>query len=317
MQNITVPVVFCFFNRKDRIMKVFERIRRARPKYIYLLSDGPRTEVTGECEMVAGIRKEIESLIDWTDNVEIDYANENMGCGPRLATGIESALSKYGKAMILEDDCLPTDSFFPYQQYLLNRYEKDEKIACVSGTYFLKKKNTPLAYGFTHFPQIWGWGTWARAWEGYSYTMDDWSDDFLTQIEEEKSIPSFAREAWARCFEGIKRGIKENPRFTWDIQFWFNCLRKRTLSIFPYRNQVTNFGYVKDATHTTSWWFCNKPQYETDWNMEVFGGIDLEYERWLQNRFYGGRFTWAGFYYSILLWLKIRERRILSRYFSR
>lgn len=35
------PVVFLFFNRHDTTLKVFERIRMARPRQLVLVSDGP------------------------------------------------------------------------------------------------------------------------------------------------------------------------------------------------------------------------------------------------------------------------------------
>lgn len=307
--KITAPVVFCFFNREDRALRVFERIKAARPERLCLVSDGPRPSKAGEADRVAALRRKIESLIDWTDKVDFDYAPENMGCGPRLSSGIGKVLSKYDRAIILEDDCVPALSFFEYEQHLLDLYEKDPTVGCVSGTYFLKQKRTRKPYGFTHFPQIWGWGTWARAWEGYEYDLSKWSDGFLYDIAKEGSIPSFYLKSWLEVF----RSIQVNAASTWDIQFWLHCLKRRMLSAFPYKNQVRNLGAGSDATHTlTNWYVRDEIETRWDWN-EGGKNIDLQYEKWLQNNFYWGRMTFSGFIRSVQIWSEIRRKRLVEK----
>jgi len=75
----------------------------------------------------------------------------------------------------------------------------------------------PVDIGFTHFPQCWGWATWARAWEGYDMELKGWDDSFIDEIADEGIIPSFKPEAWKQTFHFMVR----NPSHTWDCQFWF------------------------------------------------------------------------------------------------
>jgi len=305
---IRTPVAFLFFNRHDTTLRVFERIRMARPSRLILVSDGPRASVPGEDARVSDLRRKIESMIDWNVQVEQDYALANMGCGPRLASGIGAVLAKHGRAIFVEDDCLPTVSFFDYAQAMLDKYEKDSRVVSVSGTYFLKKKRMPFDYGFTRFPQIWGWAAWARSWEGYDRELQGWSDGFLHDLARSGEIPSFDLGTWLRTFEHIRK----NPRGTWDIQFWLLCLKKRGLTMFPYRNQITNIGYGNDATHTTCWWFSNKPQYEFDATVRSPDGlpVDLAYEKYLQQEFYGDKLTYRNFFNCVLLSAKVRWKRL-------
>jgi len=309
--KIDTPVAFMFFNRHETTLKVFERIRMAQPRQLVLISDGPRVSVPGEEQRVSDLRRKIENMIDWNVQLEQDYASTNMGCGPRLATGIGAVLSKYGRAIFVEDDCLPTVSFFSYAQAMLEKYENDPRIVSVSGTYFLKKKRMPVDFGFTHFPQIWGWAGWARSWEGYDRELKGWDDGFLRDISRSGHIPSFDLGTWLRTF----KHIQENPRGTWDIQFWLLCLKKRGLTIFPYRNQITNIGYGSDATHTTCWWFSNKPQYAFDSELRCPEGcpIDLAYEKYLQQEFYGDKITCRNFFNCALLSAKVRMKRFKMR----
>ena len=310
MASDKAPVVFLFFNRHTTALKVFERIRLARPKRLVLVSDGPRETVVGEDVRVHDLRRKIENMIDWDVQVEKDYAPVNLGCSRRLASGIEAALSKYGKAIFVEDDCLPTVSFFDYAQYMLEKYENEPRVTSISGTYFLKKKKTSFDYGFTHFPQIWGWACWARSWEGYDRQLTNWDNAFLDDIARSGDIPCFDLKSWQDTFDGIQR----NPDGTWDIQFWLLCLKKRGLTIFPYRNQITNIGANSDATHTLRWWFSDKPIYEYGISVRPRQEteIDYEYERYLQNEFYSYRITRNNFYHLPRLYARIAVRKILK-----
>ena len=42
--TLHAPVLFIVFNRPDTTIKVFEAIRKAKPKRLYISSDGPREE---------------------------------------------------------------------------------------------------------------------------------------------------------------------------------------------------------------------------------------------------------------------------------
>ncbi len=311
MSEINTPVVFMFFNRHETAMRVLERIRIARPRRLVLVSDGPRLNVVGEAERVSSLRHKIEGMIDWDVDVEKDYASENLGCARRLSSGIEAVFSRHEKAIFIEDDCLPANSFFPYAEAMLNKYERDIDVLSITGSNFLKTKKMPWDYGFTHFPQIWGWAGWARTWEGYDLELKGWDNGFLYDIARSGAIPSFELDEWLRTFDNIRK----NPLVTWDVQFWMLCLKKRGLHVFPYKNQITNIGYGADSTHTSIWWFSNKPQYELCLPLALNESfhVDLKYEKYLQQEFYGYKLTHRNFVNSIILSFKVKIKQLRKR----
>lgn len=309
--NIESPVVFLFFNRHWTARRVFEQIRVAKPKHMILVSDGPRAEVPGEKGVVQNLRNEIENMIDWPAKVETDYAPENLGCGRRVASGIESALSRHGRAIIVEDDCLPGLSFFYYCDRLLQHYEHEDRITSISGTYFLGRSCRSTDVGFTNFPCIWGWATWARAWDGYDRELKGWDDSFIDEIDRRGDIPCFMPDEWKRMFEWIV----SHSESTWDVQFWFLSLKKRGLSLFPYSNQISNIGAGPAATHTTGTRHCNLPVNELKYkiNLPDMIYVDQQYDKYLQEEFYSNKTTWRNvghktFYKSSLFWKRLRER---------
>lgn len=309
--NIESPVLFLFFNRPWTARRVFERIRAVKPKHLILVSDGPRSQVPDERNLVLSLRNEIENMIDWPVELETDYAPENLGCGRRVASGIESALLKHGRAIIVEDDCLPSLSFFYYCDVLLKRYEHEDRITSICGTYFLGRSRRSTDVGFTHFPCIWGWATWARAWEGYDRELKGWDDSFIDEIAQSGEIPCFMPDEWKRTFEWIV----SHPEYTWDVQFWLLSLKKRGLSLFPYSNQISNIGAGPAATHTTGTRHCNLPVKELNNKLTLPDAIyvDPQYDKYLQEEFYSNKTTWRNvgyktLYKSRLYWNRFRER---------
>ena len=153
--NIDVSVLILFFNRPDFLQKVFDEVKKARPSKLLLYQDGPR----GEQDMVGieACRKVVED-IDWECEVHRNYLKENQGCDPSGFRSHQWAFSLADKVIILEDDVVPSQSFFPFCKEMLDRYENDERISMIAG--FNVDEVTPDcndSYFFTSVFSIWGW----------------------------------------------------------------------------------------------------------------------------------------------------------------
>ena len=128
---LTTPVAFLVFNRPDLTARVFERIAAARPQTLLLVADGPRNEnEVATCDQV----RNIITRVDWDCRVLTNFSDINLGCKRRVASGLDWVFSQVEEAIILEDDCLPSLSFFPFCQGLLERYRDDNRIFAIGGT---------------------------------------------------------------------------------------------------------------------------------------------------------------------------------------
>ena len=167
-----VAVLILFFNRPDHLSKVFAEVRKARPSKLFLYQDGPR----GERDM-AGIeacRRVVEN-IDWECDVQRLYQERNYGCDPSEYISQKWAFSFVDKCIVLEDDDVPSQSFFTFCKEMLDRYENDERIWMIAGFNPEEQlKDYPYDYLFTSVFSIWGWASWRRV-------IDKWGpgDPFL------------------------------------------------------------------------------------------------------------------------------------------
>ena len=245
--QLNTPVVLIVFNRPEPTRRVFAAIAAARPSKLLIVADAPRADQQGERERCEEVLK-IVSAVDWPCTVEINLAPENFGCRRRVKTGLDWAFSLVEEAIILEDDCLPDPSFFPYCSQLLERYRDCRQVGIISG--FNPMQNSfpfPYSYYFTKLVLIWGWATWRRTWQKYDEKLTSWprvkQDGLLNLMWRTRK----AREMWTGIFEGMYSGAGPNA---WSYQLVYSSWVRNWLNIVPARNLVQNIGFNQDATHT-------------------------------------------------------------------
>lgn len=239
-------MAFIIFNRPEQAARVFEAIAKARPKVLLVVGDGPRQNVPGEAEKVDKCRELLER-IDWPCEVMTNFSAINLGCRNRVSTGLDWVFSKVDEAIILEDDCLPSQDFFDFTSELLDRYRQDERVGSISGSnpgHFSSDQFE--SYHFSSFPAIWGWATWSRVWTKYNASIPNWPDKrssgFLREVLNTKNAVRF----WKESLDQVHAGKID----TWDYQLSFLHWTENYLSVVPNQNLVTNIGFGPDATHT-------------------------------------------------------------------
>lgn len=244
------PVLFLVFNRMDTMERVFQTIRAARPPRLYVASDGPRGDRSGEAEKVESIRSRVLSSIDWPCEVKTLFRDRNLGCGRAVSSAIDWFFQHEEQGIILEDDCIPDPTFYRYCDDLLQHYREDDRVMMVSGANFLFERAGMVreSYYFSKYQMIWGWATWRRAWIKYDFEMRGWSDNAPGDPVGTMNIRLDERQFWRRIFSKMAGPNRVN---TWDFQWLYAMWRSNGLCVCPGRNLVNNIGYGADATHTT------------------------------------------------------------------
>ena len=186
--------------------------------------------------------------IDWPCRVLRNYAENNLGCRSRVASGLDWVFQHAEEAIILEDDCLPDPSFFRFCQELLARYREDQRVGMISGDNFqFGRSFGDESYYFSRYFHVWGWATWRNRWAGsYDAAMTRWptarDSSWLTDLLEDEA----ERAEWARNFDSTWRGRID----TWDYQWVFANWLEERLCLLPSLNLVSNVGFDTQATHT-------------------------------------------------------------------
>ena len=244
--RLDTPVAMVVFNRPDLSARVFEAVRAARPKQLMLVADGPREGRPGEDELCAATRAAI-SNVDWDCEVLTKFEERNLGCGPAVASGISWVFEHVERAIILEDDCLPDPTFFPFCTELLERYADDRRVMQIAGSNWRAPETAfgDDSYAFASFPVVWGWATWRRAWAKYDRAMPTWPEfrdrGMVAGLPMSRRWQRHATREWDYMHAG---------NGTWDHQWQYCVLSEHGLSAYPRRNLVSNLGFRADATQT-------------------------------------------------------------------
>jgi hypothetical protein len=247
--RFSVPIVFIIFNRPEPTQIVFDVIAQIRPTHLLVIADGPRASRTEDKELCQRVRS-IADQVTWDCEVSVNFAEENLGCQKRIISGLDWAFSLVAEAIILEDDCLPDLSFFPFCEQMLERYRDDPRVGMISGTNFVQKKlKTEYSYFFSQTIHIWGWATWRSSWQRYDRHLSRWPEikraRLLSEVFDDPRVAAY----WTERFDEMYSGTGPN---TWDYQWVYTNLVNHSLSIVPRVNLVTNIGFGPDATHTVA-----------------------------------------------------------------
>lgn len=243
-KGLDVPVCLLVYRRPELTRRVFEAVREARPRRLLVVADGPGQGDEAEtrlCEMTRAIVQDV----DWDCAVQTQFADSNMGLRARVSSGLSWVFSQVEEAIILEDDCLPDPSFFPYCAELLNRYRNDERVMLISGDNAHGYRPRSASYYFSRYALIWGWATWRRAWARYDDLMTSWPKSRDSGWTERLFPDPGAAAQWRAKFED------GHSRFnSWARAWIYACFQHKGLCAIPGHNLVSNIGFGQDATHT-------------------------------------------------------------------
>lgn len=244
-QQLSAPVLLLVFNRPSETFKSFERLRAARPERLFVAGDGPRPGHPNDAEAVEQVRT-VVGMVDWDCEVKTLFRDHNLGCARAVSSAIDWAFEFVEELIILEDDCLPSDSFFAYCAELLERYRDDQRIFVVSGDNFQQRPpRTPYSYYFSRYNHCWGWATWKRAWRHFDFDMNVWPEirdgGWLTDILHDILTEKY----WTKIFDNVCAGKIDS----WAYRWTFSCWAQSGLTVLPAVNLVQNIGFGEDATH--------------------------------------------------------------------
>jgi hypothetical protein len=245
-EKLSTPILFIIFNRPDLTQLVFNEIKKAKPLFLYITADGPRKNNKSDLENCKKTR-EIIKQIDWECQVKTNFSEVNLGCKLGVSSGINWFFENIDEGIILEDDCLPNQSFFFFCQELLAYYRNDQRIMQIGGANFQPVQNrNDKSYYFSKYSHIWGWASWKRAWKYYDRDIKNFPD-----FKKEKIISNIFTEKlmqiyWLKRFEEVYNGKID----TWDFQWQYTTLIHNGLSVIPNKNLISNIGFGVNSTHT-------------------------------------------------------------------
>lgn len=243
--NIDVSVLLIFFTRHEQFKQVFEQVKKARPSRLFLYQDGPRENRLDDIENINKCRAIAED-IDWKCEVYRFYQEKNIGVDPSGYLADKWAFSLTDKCIVLEDDVVPSVSFFSFCKEMLDKYENDHKVMLISGFNVEEcTKDIKSDYFFSSTTFTWGWASWSRV-------VNQWDSNytFLSNNKKRKEVQEYIDNKnlvknMMNIFENHLNSGKEH----FETILISNQYLNRGLTIVPTKNMINNIGIVDDSAH--------------------------------------------------------------------
>lgn len=238
VSTLDVPVLLLIFNRPDVQQHVFDKIREVKPKQLFIAADGPREHMVSDQEKCVRARKVIEQ-IDWPCNVKTLFRDKNLGCDRAVSSAVTWFFEHVEQGIILEDDCIPSQSFFYFCQMMLERYKKEEKVWSVLGVNYYSGIEKTYFFSTVFLPT--GWASWRRAWQYF--------DSEIIVQQRQRLIRTISSE-WFFDIQHMARKAKSGDPLAWDYIWMFIIMMRRGLCVCPPVNMVDHsLGCGPEATH--------------------------------------------------------------------
>ena len=238
---INSPILIICYNRPTEFFKLFKKIEKLKKRKIFIFQDGKKNQDI-EWEKLNFFLNEQKDK----SNINIKFSKKNLGCKNGVIFAINWFFKHNPQGIILEDDCLPSSSFFKYYNKLLKKYKNNKNIKVISGYTFMNDYKKSFSYTFTKHIEVWGWATWRNVWKKYDPKMTSWKKKGLEVLKKIFNENNYLINQYKNMFElTFQKKID-----TWDHQFVYYIWKTNGLAITPKVNLVHNIGFNIRATHT-------------------------------------------------------------------
>ena len=245
MQSFDVPILVLIFNREKKSRILLDRIRQIKPKELFISADGPREGKLGEKEICERTRA-VFNDIDWDCKVHSLFRKENLGCKKAVHGGISWFFEHVPQGIILEDDCIPDPSFFPFCRELLSKYEDNHQITHITAHNPLGASDMDESYFFSKQVLVWGWATWKRAWENIDINLEKLQPFLNQNLMDAYILDKNAQKYIVEKWEAAASGKLDSWAYPWG----FSSFEQKGLAIIPKNNLIHNIGFDEEATNT-------------------------------------------------------------------
>lgn len=242
---VEVPVLYITFCRPEYARLSFDAIKRAQPRKLYFYSNKAREDRPDEVRRNEEVRAFVKE-IDWDCEVKTWFRDEYVDMYTSLWGAMDWLFDNEEKGIVLEEDCVASESFFTYCEKMLEFYKDDDRVSIISGNNRNSEYNPKgVDFFITKNVDIYGWANWSNRWKSLDRNMNEWPKQRFSTFKYCKGpIQALWKMFW---FERLYRKIDHyNP---WDVISSYNRCKDITYGIVPVCDLVIDVGLYGENHH--------------------------------------------------------------------
>ena len=230
------PIALFAYNRPWHLEQVLEGLRRnpeAGASDLHIYSDAPKDSLA--VRAVEEVRRRIRQAGGFR-SVSIVEQDANIGISRSVISGVSDLMQRFGRAVVLEDDLVPSPYFLRYMNDALDAYEHDARVVGVHAYSYPVKEPLPETF-FLRGADCWGWATWARGWQ----VFEPDGLRLLSELRAREITREFDLDGdypFTRMLEDQIDGRNDS----WAVRWHASAFLRGLLTLYPGCSQVQNIG---------------------------------------------------------------------------
>jgi hypothetical protein len=241
--SIKIAGVYFAYNRPELIEKTLRKFSNFDFDKLIIFLNGPvdqKDEFKTERTL-----SEVKKILKNKKNVELNVNKKNKNINLQFFDSLNYVFNKYEAAVVLEDDAIPSETFYNFCKTIINFHKKDDKVAAISGTNYLNIKISEDYY-YTKYFFPWGWASWRRFWKSISIKKND-----IQHFQNSKKYNmifsnSVEKNYWRNIF------YDKNFDIPWDNYVFMNIIQQGKFTVIPKHNLIHNIGVGHKSSHYQS-----------------------------------------------------------------
>jgi hypothetical protein len=240
---VPAPIIVFGYNRPNHLAKVLAALAAnegANQSKLFIFCDGPKSNKDKASVLAA---RQVARSASGFLNVSVVEQKQNRGLSTSIMDGVGEICERYGSAIVLEDDVVPTPYFLGYVNAALDRYRDEEAVFSIGCHTFDAGVDLPDTF-FLNIPDCWGWAIWQRSWK--SFQPD--GSALLEQIIERCASREFDVDGVYPYTQMLKDQVAGRNQ-SWAIRLYAHAFLQKKLVLYPGRAMTRNIGFDGTGTH--------------------------------------------------------------------
>lgn len=238
------PIIVFAYRRPEHLRRTLQSLMHCTgfedcPVIVY--GDGPKSEdERSSIEVTRQVAKEMLG-----SRAEYHFSDINLGLSQSVIGGVTEVTSRFGRAIVLEDDLEVAPGFLAYMNAALDRYAADPSVFQVSGYMFDVTEFTGRGNAlFLPLTVSWGWATWKHAWDRFDPAATGW-ERLLTDAALHRRFDLGGVYGYSTMLVRQMMGLRDS----WAVRWYWTAFQNEALTVFPPATLVRNTGFDGSGTH--------------------------------------------------------------------
>jgi hypothetical protein len=208
---------------------------------VFVFADGPRNDADRPDALET--RETARNMLG--ARAQYKFKEANRGLAASIIAGVSELVSRYGRAIVVEDDLEVAPAFLTYQNAALERYSTESKVLQVCAYMYdvdeFRQRESAL---FLPLTTTWGWGTWARAWSQFDPAASGWE-----RLRRDRALRRRFNLEGSYDYTSLLDAQMTGRANSWGIRWYWSVFQRDGLVVYPPRSLVRNTGFDGTGTH--------------------------------------------------------------------